>query len=100
MQAPNHIGYPEIEFTKSLKLFSDDNEGGASAVCFQCNSKIDLEESEEYIVEPLQNICHCNNEQLSLCVGLAFHSASTGVRWVYIEGHLLPTGSTWANPKG
>ena len=78
--------------TKELKLFSDDDEGGAYVLCPQCNQEIDLEESRHYIEVETSNICNCDNEILTVGIGKAYHQDSHDPRWVYIGCHCKQCG--------
>ncbi|MBW3228118.1 hypothetical protein [Marinobacter adhaerens] len=70
-----------------LQLYSDDDEGGAIALCTECGSEIDIENSKSYMEDPVQNLCGCDNDRLKLGVGKSYYSDSREVRWVYVGCH-------------
>lgn len=70
-----------------LKLWSDDTQGGAYAVCPDCETQIDIMQSHAYADDPIHNVCDCSNEKLLLNVGVAvYDNGSDDVRWVYVGG--------------
>ena len=77
-----------------LRLFSDDNEGGAVAECPQCDVRLEIAESSRYLVSPVQNICTCDSELLSLELAYAFYSGTMDPRWVYVGGGCDACGTT------
>ncbi len=88
-------GFPISEFNpfvcscghKEFELFSDDDEGGAYVVCSSCGLDQDLENSRRYIENNQQNVCNCDNADLNIGIGKAFHSNSNDVSWVYVGAH-------------
>ncbi|WP_428673544.1 hypothetical protein, partial [Roseibium sp.] len=73
-------------------LFSDDLEGAAIAKCISCGNKIDILESEKYSDDLLQNVCRCENAELSLGIGSALYPNSSDIRWVYVGAHCAECG--------
>ena len=67
-----------------LQLYSDDEEGGALALCPKCGAEIVIENSKSYVEDPVQNLCRCDNGQLQLGVGKSFYPDSRDARWVYV----------------
>ncbi len=87
-----NVGYEPTKFSDLscdcgsflFKLYSDDTEGGAVAVCSKCGDKKDILESERYIQNREQNICNCDAENLKIASGLAFYEGTSDARWAYI----------------
>ena len=82
--------YDDVDCTcgnKEFLLYSDDDEGGAFVICSSCKLEKDIENSREYIEEPLNNICSCDNDSLSIGVGRAYYPESNDLRWVYVGAH-------------
>jgi hypothetical protein len=85
-------GYPITQFKhlscscggSEFYLFSDDNEGGAFAICTACSLEQDIENSKRYIEEKQQNICNCDNEKLNIGIGKAYFEGSKDLRWIYV----------------
>ena len=77
---------------KEFNLYSDDDEGGAYAVCIRCNKEHDLANSRRYIEDPQHNICTCDNENLEIAVGKAYYEESSDPRWVYVGAHCNKCG--------
>lgn len=70
--------------SEKFRLYSDDVEGGAFAICTQCNHEIDIETSKRVIEDKQQNICTCDNEFLRIGIGKAFYNDTKKIRWIYI----------------
>ena len=93
-------GYPISDFSQlncvcgNLKfhLISDDEQGGAIAICPECGQEHDLESSKEYMEEPVRNICLCDNDRLSIGIGRAYYESSKEVRWVYVVANCSRCG--------
>lgn len=67
-----------------FKLFSDDESGGANITCIKCNIETSIFNSSEYMEEVYQNTCTCENEELKITAGMAFHENSKNIKWVYV----------------
>ena len=67
-----------------FRVFSDDNEGGCCAVCADCNRRVSVCDSADYIEDVVQNICRCGHEELKLMTGAALYPDSTDISWVYV----------------
>jgi len=93
-------GYPISEYSDivcscgctEFHLFSDDEEGGAFAVCQKCGEEKDIEQSKKYIEESVNNICNCDNEILNIGVGKAYYEGSSEPRWIYVGCHCNKCG--------
>ena len=91
----NLNGYPATSYedlvcgcsNKEFHLYSDDDEGGAYAICTSCSSEKDIESSREYIEDAQNNICNCDNDHLNIGIGKAFYPESNEPRWVYVGAH-------------
>lgn len=69
-----------------FQLYSDDNEGGAYCVCPRCRTEHDIENSRNYVVSLVRNVCSCNSELLEIYVGKSVYPDTTEPKWVYVGG--------------
>ena len=70
--------------SKEFELYSDDEEGGALAVCVSCGAQHDIEKSAKYIEQRVQNVCRCGSANLNIGIGKSYYPDTTDVRWMYI----------------
>ena len=77
-----------------FKLYSDDTESAAYVTCSSCGKQHSIENSAQYIENPQQNVCACNNPNLYIGAGKALYDKSKDTRWVYIGAECSKCGLT------
>ncbi|ELP5730894.1 hypothetical protein QTV44_004219 [Vibrio vulnificus] len=78
--------------SSEFRLYSDDDEGGAYAVCVKCGSEHDIESSKAYMSSVSQNVCSCEYSGLNLGVGKSYFSDIEEPKWTYVGAHCPKCG--------
>lgn len=65
-------------------LYSDETEGGAVAVCCDCEMNLSIYDSADFLTDVGQNVCACDGEKLCIVTGMAFYEDSEDAHWIYV----------------
>jgi hypothetical protein len=97
-------GYPVEHFADAacgcggshFSLLLDDTEGAAVRICSACSSRHPMGDSEEYLADAslMECECPCGSGSFEITVGVALHSGSRDVRWIYIGARCVGCGLT------